>query len=100
MDTPGFREFALTGISPPDLGRYYPEFQEAIAGCRFRDCLHRGEPGCELVRRVEEGAISKLRYQNYLQILRTLVEKGPENPSRRSAGRGSTPPSERMRPKS
>ncbi len=99
MDTPGFREFALTGISPPELGRYYPEFQEAIARCRFRDCLHRGEPGCFVSRGVEDGAISKLRYQNYLQILRTLVENGPENPSGRSAGRGSAPPSERMRPK-
>jgi ribosome biogenesis GTPase len=86
-DTPGFREFTVVGLTPQDLGRQYPEFRDAVAACRFKDCLHQEEPGCALKAEVEAGRISKLRYQNYLQILRTLVEMGEEESHRKSARR-------------
>jgi len=89
MDTPGFREFALQGIAPADLGRWYPEFREAIALCRFKDCLHRDEPSCGVRRAVDAGDLSKLRYQNYLQILWTLVDKDSQKSQKRFARRGS-----------
>ncbi|MBI4583432.1 MAG: ribosome small subunit-dependent GTPase A [Planctomycetes bacterium] len=73
-DTPGFREFGLGDMQPADLGRCYPEFRPFISQCRFQDCLHQAEPGCALKPALEEGAVSKLRYQNYLQILRGLVK--------------------------
>ncbi len=88
-DTPGFREFALVGLSPEELGRGYPEFLEPAASCRFKDCLHRSEPGCAVKGEVEAGRISKLRYQNYLQILSSLVEMGDEESRRKSARRRS-----------
>lgn len=75
VDTPGFREFGLGDIPAADLGRYYPEFREIIGKCRFSDCLHRREPGCALQVALEQGEVSKLRYQNYLQILTGLVER-------------------------
>jgi len=84
-DTPGFREFGLVGLNPADLGRCYPEFREVIGSCRFKDCLHLQEPGCALRGELEAGKVSKLRYQNYLQILRTLVEKNDVKSPRRSA---------------
>jgi ribosome biogenesis GTPase len=74
-DTPGFREFALAALPAPELGRRYPEFQEAIAACRFKDCLHEDDAGCAVRAAAEAGRISKLRYQNYLQVLRSLLEK-------------------------
>jgi ribosome biogenesis GTPase / thiamine phosphate phosphatase len=86
-DTPGFREFAVVGLTPQDLGRQYPEFRDAVAACRFKDCLHQEEPGCALKAEVEAGRISKLRYQNYLQILRSLVEMGGDESRRKSARR-------------
>ncbi len=73
-DTPGFREFGLGDLEPPDLGRCYPEFRPFIGQCRFQDCLHRDEPGCALKPALEQGMISKLRYYNYLQILKGLVK--------------------------
>jgi ribosome biogenesis GTPase len=86
-DTPGFREFGLVGIQPEDLGKHYPEFLDVISGCRFKDCLHREEPRCALKAAVEEGRVSRLRYQNYLQILRTLVDTEATESARRSARR-------------
>lgn len=87
-DSPGFREFALSELPCAELGRHYPEFLPAIALCRFKDCLHREEPGCALRGAVAEGRISKLRYQNYLQILGSLIDRRSGRPPRRSAGKG------------
>ncbi len=74
-DTPGFREFLPSDLSPSELGRHYPEFRSVFEGarCRFTDCLHRTEPACPIRKGVESGAIPQLRYQSYLQILATLL---------------------------
>ncbi len=75
-DTPGFREFIPTDLSPAELGRHYPEFRRVFEGsrCRFSDCLHRAEPACAIQKAVKAGIIPQLRYQSYLQILATLIE--------------------------
>jgi len=74
VDTPGFREFQPADLEPQELGRSYPEFCRVLGGCRFRDCLHRGEPSCAVREAVLRGEISKVRYDNYLQILQSLTE--------------------------
>jgi ribosome biogenesis GTPase len=75
-DTPGFREFQPVALSPGELGRHYPELRAAMAGCRYKDCLHRSEPSCAVRDAVSRGGISKMRYDNYLQILTSLLEMG------------------------
>jgi ribosome biogenesis GTPase len=80
VDTPGFREFQPAGLEPQELGRSYPEFCRVLGGCRFRDCLHRGEPACAVRAAVDRGEISKVRYDNYLQILGSLTETGGNPP--------------------
>ncbi len=75
-DTPGFREFQPVDLKPADLGRHYPEFRRVLEGarCRFSDCLHRIEPSCAVRKAVDVGAVSKMRYENYLQILASLLD--------------------------
>ena len=80
VDTPGFREFQPVGLEPQELGRSYPEFCRVLGGCRFRDCLHRSEPSCAVRAAVDRGEISKVRYDNYLQILGSLLETGSRPP--------------------
>lgn len=48
-DSPGFNRPELPG-DPAALAGLFPEVRAALAagGCRFRDCRHRGEPGCRL----------------------------------------------------
>ncbi|MEB3350671.1 MAG: ribosome small subunit-dependent GTPase A [Cyanobacteriota bacterium] len=48
-DSPGFNRPDLPA-DPAALGALFPEVRAALAagGCRFRDCRHRGEPGCRL----------------------------------------------------
>lgn len=70
-DSPGFREFVPHGLTPAEVSRNFREFREPMAACRFSDCLHRTEPRCGVRVALEEGRISKLRYDNYLLILST-----------------------------
>ncbi len=74
IDSPGIREFGLWNIEPRQVAEGFREFREPAQACRFRDCLHRREPGCAVRTAVEEGRISPRRYESYLRILETLEE--------------------------
>ena len=46
----------------------YPEFVEHEPKCRFIGCSHIGEPDCGVKEAVEDGSISKVRYDNYVLL--------------------------------
>lgn len=68
-DTPGFSRVALPSLGPGALAQAFPEIAERGLGCRFRDCLHRREPGCAVRRAVEVGEVDRGRYERYVQFL-------------------------------
>jgi ribosome biogenesis GTPase len=72
VDTPGIREFGLTGLRRVDLIRFYPEIAATDGRCRFKDCSHTHEPGCAVKEAVEQGALSQARYDSYRAIYETL----------------------------
>lgn len=72
IDTPGIRSFGLWEIKKDDLRWYFPEFEEHLGGCRFRDCLHLDEPGCAVRGAVERAEVAPARYDTYRRILATL----------------------------
>ena len=75
IDSPGFSLFDATeGIGSADLKTLYPELSE-ISGCRFPDCSHTGEPGCEAAPLLENGMMSSGRYERYKAIYRELKKK-------------------------
>ena len=43
--------------------------------CRFQGCSHTHEPDCGVKKALEEGKISKIRYDNYVNIYTELKEK-------------------------
>jgi ribosome biogenesis GTPase len=73
-DTPGIREFGLSGLRKGELQRYYPEILAIAESCRYRDCAHVQEPGCAVRKAVTSGTVSDLRYRNYLKIRATLPD--------------------------
>jgi ribosome biogenesis GTPase len=73
VDTPGIREFGLSGLQPKDLVRFYPELA-AITGCRYANCSHVHEPGCAVRLAVREGRLSTVRYDSYCKIRKSLRE--------------------------
>lgn len=71
MDTPGFTSLMVNDMEPEDLRHFYPEFNE-LEPCRFLSCLHLKEPGCMVKEAVEDGNISKERYENYKLLFEEL----------------------------
>ena len=77
IDTPGFRDFGPVEVSPAELAAFFPGFEEGLGrGCRFRNCLHRGEPDCGVKDELEAGSISPARHAGYLALLAELEAIG------------------------
>jgi ribosome biogenesis GTPase len=79
VDTPGIREFGLSGLHRTELVRFYAEIAAiacgetvAVAGCRYADCSHIHEPGCAVRLAVREGRLSAVRYESYCKIRKSL----------------------------
>lgn len=69
MDTPGFTSIELMdGIESESVRAYYREFFEYEGGCKFDGCSHTHEPGCLVKQAVENGEISRIRYENYKSL--------------------------------
>ena len=74
-DTPGFSSLLLDDIEKEELGKYYPEFVQYEGQCKFQGCSHIHEPVCGIRQAVEQGDISKERFDNYKQLYQELSEK-------------------------
>lgn len=68
-DTPGFSSLDFSVLSKQELQNAVPDFAGHREHCKFNDCIHDKEPGCEVKKGVEEGKISSLRYEHYLECL-------------------------------
>ncbi|MEO3692205.1 ribosome small subunit-dependent GTPase A [Roseateles paludis] len=75
IDSPGFQEFGLQQIAPPDLARWMPDLREHMGHCKFHNCSHQHEPGCGVIAAVEAGQIAPSRYRLYGEILAELGAK-------------------------
>lgn len=75
MDTPGFTSLGLPEIEKEELREYYPEFYPYLDQCRFLGCVHVNEPDCAVKEAIEQGEISKSRYENYKQFFEEIRQK-------------------------
>lgn len=69
IDTPGIRGFGTFDIERNELTSYFKDIFRFSADCRFSDCTHTHEPGCAVIKAVEEHYIAASRYQSYLSML-------------------------------
>ena len=69
IDTPGIKGFGTFDMEVEEIGHYFPEIFEASADCRYGNCTHRHEPGCAVLRAVDEHRISQSRYPPYRSML-------------------------------
>lgn len=67
IDTPGVRALALWDAGG-GLAATFPEIVEAGTECRFDDCTHRTEPGCEVLEAVEAGRIDPERHRHWVEL--------------------------------
>ncbi len=70
-DTAGFSSLSfsmLCDAKQSELDSLFLEFREYKERCRFADCSHRAEEGCDVLRAVEEKKIHQSRYNSYLKL--------------------------------
>lgn len=73
VDEPGLRSLPMVGHER-GLAQVFPEISDAARGCRFRDCTHTHEPGCEVQAQFDAGAFSKVRLDTYLALAHEMRE--------------------------
>lgn len=69
IDTPGIKGFGTFDIEPQELTSYFKDIFHFSKDCRFSNCTHTHEPGCAVIKAVEDHYIAQSRYQSYLSML-------------------------------
>ena len=69
IDTPGIKGFGTLDMEGAEISHYFKEIFQFSADCHFNNCTHRNEPGCAVLKAVDERYISESRYKSYLNIM-------------------------------
>jgi len=68
IDTPGIRELALFAYD--GLSGSFRDIEDLAKKCKFKDCLHRDEPGCAVRKAIKSGKLDAKRLENYEKMKR------------------------------
>ena len=74
IDTPGIKGFGTFDMEPEELTSYFKEIFQFSKDCRFSNCTHTHEPGCAVLKALEDHYIAESRYQSYLSMLEDKSE--------------------------
>ncbi len=72
VDTPGFSNIRFDFIMPHEVGALFDEIVKYRSGCKYADCLHINEDGCEVLKHSQE--MDETRYNSYVEFLREALE--------------------------
>ena len=72
IDTPGMREVGLETISASAFDHQYQVIYDLASDCRFSDCQHQTEPGCQVKKALESGELDQIIFKSYLKMRREL----------------------------
>jgi len=71
IDNPGIREISFWEIDQ-GVESTFPEIEALAAECRFSDCTHTHEPGCRVLKAIQDEGLTEARLANYLKMKREL----------------------------
>lgn len=74
-DTPGFSQLDFLELGVEELSSCFREFAELSEDCKFRGCTHLHEPGCAVIRALENGGVAQSRYEHYKQFFNEMKDK-------------------------
>ncbi|MBQ0057865.1 MAG: ribosome small subunit-dependent GTPase A [Bacteroidales bacterium] len=74
IDTPGIKGFGTIEFEKETVSHYFREIFRESDNCRFGNCTHTHEPGCAVLKAVEERRIALSRYDSYLSIMQDESE--------------------------
>lgn len=68
-DTPGFSKIDFTDMSNKDIRDNMNEMFNNLKFCKYQDCMHLKEEGCQVIKLVKKNKILKSRYENYKNFI-------------------------------
>ena len=74
IDTPGIKGFGTFDMEPEEICSYFKEIFHFSKDCRFSNCTHTHEPGCAVLKALEEHYIAESRYNSYLSMMEDKEE--------------------------
>ncbi|MCL2201249.1 MAG: ribosome small subunit-dependent GTPase A [Oscillospiraceae bacterium] len=69
IDTPGMRSIGMWDADE-GLSETFTDVEELMSSCRFSDCRHESEPGCAINEALEDGRLTKARFERYHALKR------------------------------
>jgi ribosome biogenesis GTPase / thiamine phosphate phosphatase len=77
IDSPGFQEFGLNHVEPMQLASQMPDLKAHMGNCKFYNCTHLHEPGCDVIAAVGAGdeGITPSRYRIYQELFAELSQQ-------------------------
>jgi len=72
VDTPGFSNVRFDFLLPQNVDLLFDEIAKYRDCCKYGDCLHINEDGCEVLKHIEE--IDETRYESYVEFVSEAIE--------------------------
>ncbi|GAB1621327.1 ribosome small subunit-dependent GTPase A [Agarivorans albus] len=69
LDTPGMRELQLSDCEE-GVNATFNDITELAERCKFADCQHNSEPGCQVQQAISQGLLDERRLVNYHKLMR------------------------------
>lgn len=69
IDIPGVKGFGTFNMEPEEVAHYFRDIFKISADCRFSNCTHTHEPGCAVLRALEDHQLAPSRYASYLSMM-------------------------------
>lgn len=69
VDSPGFSTINFD-LKPHDIAYLFFKSNKYKFNCKFNDCIHINEKGCDIKKKLLEDKIISWRYNNYLKLLK------------------------------
>lgn len=69
IDIPGIKGFGTFNMEREEVAHFFRDIFALSADCRFNNCTHTHEPGCAVLRALEDHRLAPSRYASYLSML-------------------------------
>jgi ribosome biogenesis GTPase len=74
IDSPGVRDFTPITKDLEEISYGFVDIRQFTGRCKFSNCSHQNEPGCAVLKAVEDGEINRQRFNSYLQMIKEFNE--------------------------
>ncbi|RYU11039.1 ribosome small subunit-dependent GTPase A [Nocardioides iriomotensis] len=86
IDTPGLRSLGMFEAEE-GIAHTFADIDALAARCRFDDCAHRSEPGCQVLAALADGTLPQRRWESYVQLTKETAAMAARRHVRRQRKR-------------